>query len=120
MQRDIIPIRLSAINGSKSLSVYLNNLLPIHDKIKQKFFRLKDLIFINQLLLTKNINLSVIIIKYVMIRSFLYQLVVCKIPLFARALGLKAARPSARATIGYIVYKSIINAAYQGEVRASA
>ena len=32
---------------------------------------------------------------------------VCKIPLLARALGLKAAaaRPSARATIGYLVYK---------------
>ena len=30
---------------------------------------------------------------------------VCKIPLLARALGLKA-RASARATIGYIVYKS--------------
>ena len=29
---------------------------------------------------------------------------VCKIPLLARALGLKAARPSARATIGYLVY----------------
>ena len=31
-------------------------------------------------------------------------LFVCKIPLLARALGLKA-RPSARATIGYLVYK---------------
>ena len=33
--------------------------------------------------------------------------IVCKIPLIARALGLKAeaARPSARATIGYLVYK---------------
>ena len=41
MQRDIISIRLSAINGSKSLSVYLDNLLPMNDKIKQKFFRLK-------------------------------------------------------------------------------
>ena len=30
--------------------------------------------------------------------------VVCKIPLLARALGLKAARPSTRATIGYLVY----------------
>ena len=30
--------------------------------------------------------------------------VVCKIPLLARVLGLKA-RPSARATIGYLVYK---------------
>ena len=29
---------------------------------------------------------------------------VCKIPLLARAIGLKAARPSARATIGYLVY----------------
>ena len=29
---------------------------------------------------------------------------VCKIPLLARALGLKAAMPSARATIGYLVY----------------
>ena len=34
-----------------------------------------------------------------------YKLFVCKIPLLARALGLKAAtRPSARATIGYLVY----------------
>ena len=33
--------------------------------------------------------------------------VVCKIPLLARALGLKAAaRPSARATIGYLVYNT--------------
>ena len=31
-------------------------------------------------------------------------IVVCKIPLLARALGLKAARPSARATIWYLVY----------------
>ena len=31
-------------------------------------------------------------------------MIVCKIPLLARALGLKAARPSARATIGYLVY----------------
>ena len=30
---------------------------------------------------------------------------VCKIPLLARAPGLAAARPSARATIGYLVYK---------------
>ena len=30
-------------------------------------------------------------------------ILVCKIPLLARALGLKA-RPSARATIGYLVY----------------
>ena len=30
-------------------------------------------------------------------------MVACKIPLLARALGLKA-RPSARATIGYLVY----------------
>ena len=30
---------------------------------------------------------------------------VCKIALLARALGPKAARPSARATIGYHVYK---------------
>ena len=29
---------------------------------------------------------------------------VCKVPLLARAFGLKAARPSARETIGYIVY----------------
>ena len=41
MQRDIISIRLSAIIGSTSLSVYLDNLVPITDKIKQKFFRLK-------------------------------------------------------------------------------
>ena len=38
-------------------------------------------------------------------------LLVCKIPLLARALGLKAehtaARPSARATIGYLVHKHI-------------
>ena len=32
---------------------------------------------------------------------------VCKIPLLARALGLKA-RPSARATIGYRVYKKLL------------
>ena len=38
MQRDIISIRLSAIIGSKSLSVYLDNLVPINNKIKQKFF----------------------------------------------------------------------------------
>ena len=32
-------------------------------------------------------------------------LIICKIPLLARALGLKAVtRPSARATIGYLVY----------------
>ena len=36
-----------------------------------------------------------------------HDTLVCKIPLLARALGLKAecARPSARATIGYLVYK---------------
>ena len=34
-------------------------------------------------------------------RSF----IVYNIPLLARALGLKADRPSARATIGYLVYK---------------
>ena len=36
---------------------------------------------------------------------------VCKIPLLARALGLiKAARPSARATIGYLVYNLSLRA----------
>ena len=39
-------------------------------------------------------------ISYVIKTAFL---IVCKIPLLARALGLKA-RPSARATIGYLVY----------------
>ena len=38
---DIISIQLSAIIGSKSLSVYLDNLVQITDKIKPKFFRLK-------------------------------------------------------------------------------
>ena len=41
--------------------------------------------------------------------SLFSHVVVCKIPLLARALGLKAyaaARPSAIATIGYLVYKS--------------
>ena len=34
--------------------------------------------------------------------------IVCKIPLLARALGLKAdARPSARVTIGYLVYNKL-------------
>ena len=32
------------------------------------------------------------------------KLFVCKIPLLARALGLAAAKPSARATIGYLAY----------------
>ena len=41
MQQDIISIRLSAIIGSTSLSVYLDNLVPITDKIKLKFFQLK-------------------------------------------------------------------------------
>ena len=36
----------------------------------------------------------------------------CKIPLLARALGLNAARPSARATIGYLVYKVILPTTY--------
>ena len=42
-----------------------------------------------------------------------WSLIVCKIPSLARALGLKAeqnyaaARPSARATIVYLVYKVI-------------
>ena len=59
MQRDIISIRLSAIIGTKSLSVYLDNLVPINDKIKHKFFRLKqqqkneDLILVNKLFLAK-------------------------------------------------------------------
>ena len=40
---------------------------------------------------------------------------VCKIPLLARALGLKAAaRPSARATIGYLVYKGLVRRASKG------
>ena len=37
---------------------------------------------------------------------------VCKIPLLARALGRKA-RPSARATIGYLVYKYSTNDIYR-------
>ena len=32
MQRDIISIKLSAIIGSPSLSVYLDNLVPIADR----------------------------------------------------------------------------------------
>ena len=35
-----------------------------------------------------------------------YRIVVCKLLLLERALGQKAARPSARATMGYLVYKS--------------
>ena len=37
-----------------------------------------------------------------------YHVIACKIPLLARAFGMRAeaARPSARATIGYLVYKS--------------
>ena len=33
---------------------------------------------------------------------------VCKIPLLARALGLKA-RPSARATLGYLIYNALFS-----------
>ena len=65
MQGDIISIRLYAKIGSTSLSVYLDNLVPITDKIKQKFFRQKhkNLRFsLDTLFLTKN---SVIIIAYV-------------------------------------------------------
>ena len=43
------------------------------------------------------------------VRGTAQVVIVCKIPLLARALGPKAyaaARPSARATIGYLVYKS--------------
>ena len=35
MQRDIILIKLSAIIGSTSLSVYLDNLVPKTDKINK-------------------------------------------------------------------------------------
>ena len=79
MQRDIISIRLSAIIGTKSLSVYLDNLVTINDKIKHKFFRLKqqqkneDLILVNKLFLAKNINFSVIIIEYVLTK-FCYDI----------------------------------------------
>ena len=41
MQRDIILIRLSAIIESTSLSVYLDNLVPMTYEIKQKLFQLK-------------------------------------------------------------------------------
>ena len=41
----------------------------------------------------------------VVVRVMVRVRAVCKIPLLARALGLAAARPSARATIGYLVYK---------------
>ena len=46
------------------------------------------------------------------IKLTFWQAFVCKIPLLVRALGLKAeaARPSARATIGYLVYKASLRA----------
>ena len=65
-ERDIISIRLSAIIGSTSLSVYLDNLVPITDKIKHKFFRLKhrnSRFNLDEYTIPhKNRNLSVIII----------------------------------------------------------
>ena len=69
MQRDIISIKVSAIIGSPSLSVYLDNLVPITDKIKQKFFRLKHRNLRFNLdkytVAHENSNNSVIIIAYV-------------------------------------------------------
>ena len=51
-----------------------------------------------------NLNQFEKVYTLILFKLYIIIIIVCKIPLLARALGLSAARPSARATIGYIVY----------------
>ena len=47
--------------------------------------------------------LNIVVNKHVLLINKILYYLICKIPLLARAPGLTA-RPSARATIGYLVY----------------